>query len=339
MLILYLVFICLLFFWGIRFSTEGDYLSKERCNSIKGIFILLIFLSHSLYYIKASGYVFSGIDNTTQTILKFIGQLVVVMFLFYSGYGVALQINKKGKQYVQQMPQHRILTTLLNFDIAVCLFILLALLLSKPLRIDQVLLSFIAWDTVGNSNWYIFIILLCYIITYLANLISKDSKKAGWLIFLSCMCAMFALSFLKDSWWYDTILAYPAGYLYENYRPRIEKIQKRYYLVTFFILIFIFLYTHSHGPYLRGLRPNIMSVAFALIVVMLTMKITIGNSLLQWFGRNLFPLYIYQRIPMIALQATVGDDFLSHYPLIYLVACLLITCVIAGYYKYWNVHI
>ena len=335
MLYIYIAFICLISLWGIRYTTEGDYLSKERCNSIKGIFILLIFLSHSLQYIKASGYVFSGIDNITQFILRFTGQLVVVMFLFYSGYGVALQVNRKGKQYIQQMPQHRILKTLLNFDIAVCFFILLALLLSRPLRIDQILLSFLAWDSVGNSNWYIFIILLCYIFTYFANRIS--SRYAGWLILGVSIVAMLVLSCVKGTWWYDTILAYPAGYIYANYRQQVESIFKRYFFVILFILVCFFLFTHGHGPYLRGLRPNLMAVAFALIVVMLTMKIQIGNSWLQWFGTNLFPLYIYQRLPMIALQATAGDDFLSHYPIIYLIICLLITCLITRYYKYWRI--
>lgn len=335
MLYIYIVFICFISLWGIRFTTEGDYLSKERCNSIKGIFILLIFLTHSIQYIRASGYGFLGIDNITQVILKFTGQLVVVMFLFYSGYGVAVQIKRKGEQYVQQMPQHRILKTLLNFDIAVCFFILLALLLSRPLRIDQVLLSFLAWDSVGNSNWYIFIILLCYIFTYFANRVS--SRYAGWLILGVSIVAMLVLSCVKGTWWYDTILAYPAGYIYANYRQQVESILKRYYFALFFIFVCIFLFIHGHGPYLRGLRPNLMAVAFALIVVMLTMKVHIGNSWLQWFGTNLFPLYIYQRLPMFALKATMGDDFLSHYPIIYLIICLLITCLITRYYKYWSV--
>lgn len=98
MLILYLFFILILIFWKISFSKDDDYISKERCNSIKGVFILIIFLTHSLQYIKASGYVFLGIDTITSEIIRYTGQLVVVMFLFYSGYGVAVQINTKRKE-------------------------------------------------------------------------------------------------------------------------------------------------------------------------------------------------------------------------------------------------
>lgn len=209
MLFIYLLFIFLLCLWGIRISTDEDYLSKERCNSIKGIFILLIFLSHSLQYIKASGYVFPGIDALTPIIVSYIGQLVVVMFLFYSGYGVAIQIKTKGKEYVKLMPKRRILKTLLNFDIAVCFFILLDVVISRPVSLSQVMLSFVAWDCVGNSNWYIFVILLCYIFTCFANIIS--SRYAREIILILCLLAMFLLSYAKGTWWYDTILVYPIG--------------------------------------------------------------------------------------------------------------------------------
>ena len=337
MLILYLLFILVLTLWGIKFSREDDYLSKEQCNSIKGIFILMICLTHSMQYIRASGYSFPGIDALTPIFTSYIGQLVVVMFLFYSGYGVALQIRNKGEQYVQQMPRHRILKTLLNFDVAVCAFILLALLLSQPLSISQVLLSFVAWDSVGNSNWYIFVILLCYSFTYIAGKIYYN--HLGMVLLFLCLITMFMLSFVKESHWYDTILAYPAGYYHACYRNQIEKWLKEYYVFAFVVLLAVFVYLHDIFPYsYRGLPENITGITFALIVVMITMKVRIGNKWLQWCGINLFPLYIYQRLPMIALQAILGNDFLSNYPVIYLVTCLLITCLVAEYYKYWEIN-
>lgn len=334
MLLIYLLFILLLCLWRIRISTDGDYLSKERCNSIKGVFILMIFLTHSLQYIEASGYVLSGMDTITQTIISFTGQLVVVMFLFYSGYGVGVQVNKKGEQYVKQMPRRRVLNTLINFDVAVCFFIILDLLLSRPLSISQALLSFVAWDSVGNSNWYIFVILLCYIFTYFANIIS--SRYAGEVILVICLGAMLLLSYTKGTWWYDTIMTYPAGYYYAKYRNLLELLFKRYYFPILLVLFAVFVFTHGHGPYLRGLRPNIMAVAFALIVVMLSMKICVENSWLQWLGSNLFPLYIYQRIPMIALPVVIGDVMFK-YPITNLICCVLITCLIATNYKYWRI--
>lgn len=337
MLIIYLLFIFALLLWGVKFHREDEYLSKESCNSIKGFFILMICLTHSMQYIRASGYPFPGIDALTPTITSYIGQLVVVMFLFYSGYGVAVSIGSKGDTYIKQMPKRRILKTLANFDIAVCFFIVLALLLSRPLSINQVLLSFIAWDSVGNSNWYIFIILLCYIFTYLSGMISIRHLGGGLLIL--CLATMIGLSYVKGTWWYDTILAYPAGYIYFSYRSYIEKWLMYYYLPAIIVLVSVFVYIHDFFPFsYRGLPENIMGIIFALIVVMITMKVKIGNKCLQWCGTNLFPLYIYQRIPMIALFVLLGNEFVSSYPVIYLTTSIALTWIIAHCYRYWSIN-
>lgn len=144
-----------------------DYLDKYQCNSIKGIFILLVFLSHITPYITKSGYVYGQLDKVALLIGNNIGQLVVVMFLFYSGYGVMEQVQKRGTDYVNSMPRKRILVTLLNFDVAVVLFVIANLLLGLDLSVRQIVLSLFCWDSVGNSNWYIFVILACYTIVYL----------------------------------------------------------------------------------------------------------------------------------------------------------------------------
>lgn len=43
------------------------------------------------------------------------------------------------------------------------------------------------------------------------------------------------------------------------------------------------------------------AVVFALVVVMFTMKMQLGNSLLEFAGKHLFGLYIMQRLPMALL--------------------------------------
>ena len=297
----------------------------------------MIFLTHSMQYISGSGYTFAGIDSITTIITNYLGQLVVVMFLFYSGYGVASQIDNRGNSYVKQMPRCRVMKTLLNFDIAVCFFIVLDILLSRKFSISQILLSFVAWDSVGNSNWYIFIILLCYIFTYVACSFFRKKHIGGGIMCL-CMASMVGLSFVKEAHWYDTILCYPAGFMYYTYRQTVERWIKRYYLLAIIVLIAVFVCLHDLYTFTYwGLPQNIIAIIFALMVILVTMKVKIGNKWLEWCGVNLFPLYIYQRIPMIALRSTLGEDFVTSCPILYLSISLAITCVIARYYKLWKV--
>ena len=163
---------------------NGAYLSKETTSTINGLFIALVFLSHfSRYSIYMSNYVGQRL-----------GQLIVVMFLFYSGYGCMVQYMAKGRAYLQTFPKKRMLSTLVNFDIAVAVFVVVGLLLGKSFSIKQVALSFVCWDSVGNSNWYIFAILLCYLAFWLVfdKLPSKVRKFNGGgadtANYLDCSC-------------------------------------------------------------------------------------------------------------------------------------------------------
>ena len=93
---------------------------------------------------------------------------------FYSGYGVMESLKVKGNNYLNDFAKKRLGTTLLNFDVAVCCFFLLNYMIGKTLTIEDVLLSLIGWSSVGNSNWYIFVILLCYLAFYISFGISKE---------------------------------------------------------------------------------------------------------------------------------------------------------------------
>ena len=92
-------------------SQKSDYMSREVTDTVKGVFIVFVFLSHANQYIR--------VDNP---IGEWLGQLVVVMFFFYSGYGVTESWRNKGLKYVLDMPRHRILSTWVNFAVAVLVF-------------------------------------------------------------------------------------------------------------------------------------------------------------------------------------------------------------------------
>ena len=214
----------------------------------------------------------------------------------------------------------------------------------------QVTCSFLAWDSMGNSNWYIFVILICYLITYILGylcflLLKNYAFKhivqfIAWASLVACVIVMLWLSCVKQHWWYTTILCFPTGMIYSSYKEHFEVILKKYYYVLISLLLILFLFIHfSHLPSIHGLTYNIESITFAFLIVSLTMKVQIGNSVLYWLGVNLFPLYIYQRLPMITLKEVLGNQIISNAPYMYVIACLIITILIAYFYKYWCVKL
>ena len=347
MLLALLLSIFALCLYRIRFNLNGfneDYLSKDNTNSIKGIFILLIVISHSIPYIARCGYGFDGTgDMLFMRFFSLLSQLVVVMFLFYSGYGVGESFKSKGDAYVQAMPRHRILGTLLNFDVAIVAFIIVDLLLGISVSVNQCMLSLIGWESVGNSNWYIFVILLCYIVTYV-TLRLPLKKRAYWvgMSFALSVVSILVLAFFKENYWYNTILSYPLGFMYSTYKDTIEaRLKKSYWkyaiiLAVIFVLFYILLHNKSAIRYQACY--NVVSMLFALLVVMLTLKVRINNQPLRWVGTHLFPIYIYMRLPMIFMEHKI-PSMVGTYPALFILTSLAVTLLIAHFYKHWKIRL
>lgn len=120
-------------------GVNEKYLSKENTQVIKGIFVIIVFFSHVRTY---AAYV-SVSDQFVISILSYLGQLMVAMFLFCSGYGVYESIKNKGMAYVNQFPKNRIGKTFFDFSLAICLFLILDIVIRQKLTMRTILLSFI----------------------------------------------------------------------------------------------------------------------------------------------------------------------------------------------------
>ena len=348
MIFLYIV-IVLLSLKGIGWRREedgGQCLSIQQCNAIKGISILLVFIGHACGYIVNHGYSFHLIgDNLFLAINRVVGQFCVVMFLFYSGYGTELSIQNKGDDYVKRIPWRRCLTTLLNFDVAVIVFFVISLLLGKDVKLSQFFISLTAWDSIGNSNWYIFDIIACYFISFVAATITSSHRKGFFVMLVLTMMLIGVLYFFKtkETWWYDTILAYPAGAFVALNKDRFMKsVTKNYKSALLGTMVLLGAVVSLAIFVLNGrfhvMTYNLASVLFAFLVLLITMRIKVQNAVLIWLGTNLFPLYIYQRAPMMVM-ANSCPSFVASYPLGFCVVSLAITILIALAYRYVKISI
>lgn len=331
--IIILALVCLL---GIKFSFKegfGDYMSPQKTGAIKGIFVIIVVLSHVRQYVDLKGNPFHA---PFQEFMLFLGQLMVVMFLFYSGYGVLLGISKK-EGYVKTIPTKRVLKVLLHYDIAVLIFYLVGLALGKNYPLKKLLLSFIGLDAVGNSVWFIFVIIILYIITFVSFVFLKKRLVLGTAITtvlsVGAVIALFVLK-KKEYWWYDTLLCYPLGMWFALAKPHIDKALLpsfgKWFACTaavaggFAFLNYIFpLYGKSRNIFIP------MALVFAILIVFVSMRISINNGILRWFGKRVFGIYILQRIPMIILSHFGMNDR----PFLFAAACFAITVVLAEVFE------
>ncbi len=310
------------------FNTQ-NYLSMDSTNSMRGIFVMLVFLSHFMQYYTYT----DAIDTAGGKISRTLGQMIVVMFLFYSGYGIGESIKRKGTSYVKSFPKNRVLKTLLHFDIAILIYFIMSLFLGSGYSPSKVLLSFIGWESIGNSNWYIFAVIILYLLTWLGfTLVKKDKIYAAVLVTGLVFAYVCIISRVKENWWFDTAPCFAAGLWYSFLKEKFERLLTRNNIVWLAIAGMSLVCWYWCCKY-RSVPPMRMveALLFALFTVTVSLKITFNNKVLIWLGKHTFEIYVLMRIPMKLLSMWGLKDYNLY---IYFFASLAATIVLSVIFSY-----
>ena len=293
-------------------------LNKEQTTCINGIFVLFVFLSHFGQYETMPW----------NRLLLAIGQLMVAPFLFYSGYGIMEQIQRRGVAYIDNMPRKRILKFYIHFCMALCIYLFLSFLLGKDYSFVRIVLSFTALSSIGNSNWYVFAILTMYSIVYISFKQFKKHSMTSCVLF-TILCVLFTILYIilmdiiKDqAWWYNIILCFPAGMILSKYKDRVCSIIRKPVFFVFMITLALILYIF----HLDIFAYEIISIAFCFLIVDVCAYKEIKNDLFHFLGQYVFEIYILQRISM-----NLFDRYLNDW--IYLIVCILVTFILAYNFK------
>lgn len=287
---------------------EDGYIAPHNTTLILGIMVVFVFFRHFSEQVVVNDFS-SQIFIMTE---KLMGQLMVGVFLFYSGYGIMTSYIVKGNKYIQTMPYKRILKVLINFDLAVILFLITNIILGKSYSFGNIVLAFIGYESIGNSNWYIFATLVAYIIFYFAFLISKQNYLRGVLIStLLFIIYSVLMDIYKEDFWYSTIFCFVLGMVYAWKKIEVEKWIKcnKHYLASLLLLVGctgIF----NVLRYLNVIFYIIAACCFCLLIVLVSMKFKLypGNKVLYFLGKHSFSIYILQRIPMNIISASAYSN-------------------------------
>ena len=307
-----------------------DFLNHDTTNCVNGIFILLVFMSHFNSYVQ---YTVQS-DLWYARLVGIVGQLMVTTFLFYSGYGIMESIKLKGVIYILNIPKKRFLGTLYKFIIAVNFFALAA---HYEIPLKTLLLSFVTWTSIGNSNWYIFAILMCYLSVFVSFTVFGNNHTKG------CLCVLLlSLVYLftiyecrkEQHWWYDTILCFPTGMFVSLYKDKLIALFQNKLKTVFLLGGGIGLYLATKNLLLQyhilsnlniWIFHNVFYIFAVLLIVFITTIARIKNDILEWFGTHLFGFYILQRLPMICLKKAGFDKDIY----LFFLLCFIISVVLA----------
>ena len=190
---------------------------------------------------------------------------------------------------------------------AVLIFYITGLALGKNHSIEKLLLSLVGFDSIGNSVWFIFDIIILYLLTFAIFTFAKKRMIIGTAVMTALsFAAVLIIKEFKGTeyWWYDTIMCYPLGMWYALAKPHIDKkILPSFWkwLASLSVTLAVFILLRNAYVASGNNRWYFIAeaVVFALLIVFVSMRISINNKVLQWFGKRVFGVYILQRIPMI----------------------------------------
>lgn len=309
-----MIALALLCLFGLKVGIKepvDDYISPKGTLAVKGLFVLIVFLSHSEGYVTYS----AGLsDMLMLKTCSAVNQLMVVPFFFYSGYGIMLSSMTK-KDYGKKLPKNRLLPLYLKFVFAVIIYLIAGVITGVSFNVREIIGGLTGWESVGNSNWFMFATFVLYIISFISLVLFKNKKLSALTATLLTFVYIAAVILAgKEVVWYDTVLTFPLGMWFAIGKEEFEKLTDKFsaWFVSLLIcggafLAFWYMFKITEGTPVSIAALIFKSLFFALCLVTVTRRFSPRNKILSFFGKHVFGIYIFQRLPMLLLSHFVPN--------------------------------
>ena len=306
-------------------------LSYERMLPWKGLCVLLILLSHYTGYIPTVPE-----DDVYLLIRTGMGQTVVVLFFFAAGYGMTLKLAAHGKQYLLRILKK---AALLWFTgaVSVLLMIPVQYLRGRAYDLSTLLLAFVPVVNLGNSPWFIFAMILCYLF-FLASSIpyalrSSTPSLLALLLLHSLLCAGYIAVLMHlgfEEYWYDTVLLFPFGILCAILQLHLPAKWShgplsRTAMLALTVTAVAYFYCYQTQSFFLH---ELYMTASCCLILSCALLYTPGSRILRFMGQHALVIYLFQRFPMILFYETGLLDMVPHLGFFPTLCC---TCLIAQF--------
>lgn len=311
---------------------DGAYLSHDRTCFINGFYCVFVFVNHLLQY-----HITPSFDDKIFLHLQPRGQLLVTTFFFFSGYGLMYSLLKKGTDYAWKLLLIRLPKIFLQlvFTVLLCWAVDVQVM-GNHYSTTHVLLSLIAWQDIGSTNWFICETMMFYFILAIPALLFGLTRLKRYLVTVWGLSALMllVLTLVKtgpDGYWVNTLLCLPLGMTFCVYRERFEAFFASFKcppLVVAGVLIVLGMVLHRK---IAGVATfgNIGSMLYVLGICFAQGCFTIKRTIpfLSWLGgAALLFCYTLQRIPMRLFSFWELDIYSRE---LYVLCTLLCTLVAA----------
>ncbi len=299
---------------GAKLSKIGqwseEFLSLEQTKSIQGFCTICIMFHHIAQKTYApwlpSKYIVHGLD-----VFVSIGYLPVGIFFFCSGYGLYKSYQTK-EGYLNHFFSSRFMIPIMTLLSTSIIFIYLQIKKGGSPSVVPIPFTLQGAKLPNSYSWYIYTILICYLAFYFAFRYCKDEKVAiGVIVTVVLLYILFCDWWMYGDWWYNTVFLFPVGLIFAKKENSLILFMKKRYLL--FLLSFVLLtvigfqlgeytqsvlsqwsedYNYTLYRWLHLIMQMSASGAFVFSVILINMKVCIGNRFLMWMGSLTLEFYL-----------------------------------------------
>ena len=288
--IIYPLLALLLFFKAGFFKKDSfneECLGLSQTKALLGFFSICIILHHVSQ--KPASFEYAALAPFRTS-----GYLFVSFFFFCSGYGLLKSFSSKP-DYLKGFLNKRYLPLLITFFASDILFQFARYSRAEP--------AFPA----NTYSWFVFAIMLLYAAFYLCFKFLKKLQPLVLLALVIAACIICRLLY-AETYLYNSILAFPAGVLFASQEVKLIPLLKKRYIPFIIVslaisalLIFICssdlrFYTLT-GNYtlsidLQTLLQLFASLFFCFSIILISLKLRVGNKALSFLGGMTLELYL-----------------------------------------------
>ncbi|MBQ7563850.1 MAG: acyltransferase family protein [Lachnospiraceae bacterium] len=299
--------LALLLFAKAKVARRGEWneeaLSFHQTKALLGFLAIIILFHHASQRICAPWLPPEVITHGLDAFV-YVGYLCVAVFFCFSGYGMYTAYRSKAHFFKGYFVKH-ILPIVL--PAVVMWLVFYAIERGRGMKIDPPVVI-----NAYSYIWYIPAIVFLYLIFWIAFGLVK-TEKAGLCILLIGTIIYSVLCFFlgAGTWWYNTHHLFIVGVLVGKYKEQLLRVLKRGYVIwiilTAFITAFGFAISNYYYPIITAFGgrytdfghfiaeltgQTVSAFTFSFLVLLIGMKVRIGNRLLSFLGVFTLELYL-----------------------------------------------
>lgn len=292
---------------GSKIASTGEFFEDNfnviQTNALKGLCAIYVIFHHLCTY-------FADV-YPSFCFFECMGFLMVGIFFFISGYGLMYGVKNKS-DYLKGFFTKRLLTILVPYYI-INLFYIYSKHYLGILDKKYLLLSIF-----GYHLWYVMAIIIMYIGFYLCfkifkqkGIIAMTAYTAVYILVLYVLNRFYGKTNF-GLWWYNSIPSFVLGMWYSKYNDHINTFLKKHFiqLIIFASAIFCFTMYYIVSKYGESTLPLLLteivcSASFSIFIILLSMKMQIGNKLLNLCGKLSLELYLSHALFIFFLRSNI----------------------------------